>query len=123
MHNTDEFKNILTEDLEKIIHELKIIAVHNPLTDDWVAVPPEDFQSADSNITADAAEEWGTRRAMMTQLETRYKNITRALQKIAAGTYGVCETCQQPIEPARLAMNPAARTDIIHSADESQLPL
>lgn len=123
MTNESEFKNLLTEDLELIIQELNSIAVYDPHTDDWVAVPDKDDQrSADSNVTSDRVEEWNIRRAMMTQLETRYKNISRALGKIAAGTYGICEVCQGEIEPERLQANPAARTDITHSSDESQLP-
>ncbi len=35
--------------------------------------------------------------------------IELALQKMAAGTYGVCEECEEPIAPARLAARPEAR--------------
>ncbi len=36
--------------------------------------------------------------------------IEKALKKIAAGTYGKCEVCGKPIEPARLEALPQARS-------------
>jgi RNA polymerase-binding transcription factor DksA len=41
-------------------------------------------------------------------LETLH-DIDEALTKFDAGTYGVCENCQQPIPEARLEAMPAAR--------------
>jgi RNA polymerase-binding transcription factor DksA len=32
-----------------------------------------------------------------------------ATRKIDAGTYGICESCGKPIEPARLEILPTAR--------------
>jgi RNA polymerase-binding protein DksA len=34
--------------------------------------------------------------------------ITRSVEKIDEGTYGICESCGQPIEPARLKVLPHA---------------
>jgi DnaK suppressor protein len=36
------------------------------------------------------------------------KKIEEALSKIDAGTYGVCEVCEEPIEPKRLEVRPVA---------------
>lgn len=38
--------------------------------------------------------------------------IEGALQRIAAGTYGICATCEKPIPVGRLAALPFARTCI-----------
>jgi len=35
--------------------------------------------------------------------------INKALEKIAGGTYGVCENCQGPIDPKRLDIMPEAK--------------
>ena len=124
MSHFTEYKTTLVAQLETVTQELTSIATHNEHTGDWVAVPEErSVGSADENIAADAAEEWGNRRALMTQLETRYKNIQRALKKIADGTYGLCEICGKPIEQERLTVLPSARTDIAHINEEESLPL
>src|SRR5258708_831619 len=47
-------------------------------------------------------------------MEAKIADIERALERLAAGTYGVCEACGQPIGEARLEAWPAApfcRTD------------
>jgi RNA polymerase-binding transcription factor DksA len=117
------YKTQLEADLEIIINELKTIAVHDKQTDDWTAVPiASDLKTADLNEEADAVEEWNVRQALMVQLETRYKNIKRALRKFDSDTYGICEVSGEPIEPNRLAANPAARTNIANRENESQLP-
>jgi DnaK suppressor protein len=39
-------------------------------------------------------------------LETSEARVTRALAKLAEGTYGVCDACGEPIAPARLGAAP-----------------
>jgi DnaK suppressor protein len=41
-------------------------------------------------------------------LETKHLRILRALEKLDEGTYGICDTCGQPIAPARLRFTPEA---------------
>jgi DnaK suppressor protein len=38
----------------------------------------------------------------------RINSLTQALARLDAGTYGQCEECEQPIEPARLEAMPSA---------------
>jgi DnaK suppressor protein len=40
--------------------------------------------------------------------ETKRLKIERALQKLDEGTYGICDSCGQPIMPARLRAMPAS---------------
>ena len=47
---------------------------------------------------------------IVAQLETRYNNIKKALQRIEDGTYGVCLISGKKIELDRLNANPAAKT-------------
>jgi len=42
-------------------------------------------------------------------MEAKIADIERALERLAVGTYGVCEACGQPIGEARLEAWPAAR--------------
>ena len=41
-----------------------------------------------------------------TSLEVSEQRLLRALEKIEAGSYGVCDNCGKPIAPARLEVAP-----------------
>lgn len=123
MRDTQKYKEQLEEMLAELTEELKTIGVHNPaVKEDWIAKPESANQNdADPNINADHVEDWNERRAVVATLETRYNNITRALQKIEDGTYGTCEVCGEPIADERLDANPAARTCSTHMDEEDSL--
>jgi RNA polymerase-binding transcription factor DksA len=123
MHH-EEHKARLEAELTELVAQLNTIAVQDQETTDWEAKPvAEELGNADENLEADVFEDWAMRRALVAELETRYRNITRALGKIADGTYGICELSGEPIEPERLAANPAARTNIANRDREQELPL
>jgi RNA polymerase-binding transcription factor DksA len=121
--DTNKYKNILEVELGDLEAELKTLGVHNPqVAEDWIATPSGiEEQEADSNVSADRAEEWEEKEAILALLETRYNNVRRALEKIATGTFGICEISGEPIEEARLNANPAARTCMAHLNDEIDL--
>lgn len=123
MKDTQQYKPKLEAMLDTIIQDLERIAQYDTQTGDWVARPDVSVGEADPNVEADTVEEWNERRATLAQLETRYNNIKRALQKIEAGTYGVCEISGEAIETDRLDANPAARTCLHHKDEEANLPL
>ncbi|HET9442939.1 MAG TPA: TraR/DksA C4-type zinc finger protein [Acidimicrobiales bacterium] len=58
-----------------------------------------------SQVTA----ERGEAEALAHNLRDTLTEVEHALAKFDAGTYGLCEGCQQPIPPARLEAMPAAR--------------
>lgn len=123
MHDTNEMKARLEAELVVVTDELHTLGIHNPdVPEDWIATPEPDAGESDPNTEADRVEEWNERRAILADLETRYNNLRRALTKIETGTYGVCELSGGPIEPERLAANPAARTCIAHKDHENELP-
>lgn len=65
-----------------------------------------DANFADSSqVTA----ERGEAEALASSLRETLGEVEHALAKLDAGTYGVCEGCRQPINPARLEAKPAAR--------------
>jgi RNA polymerase-binding transcription factor DksA len=124
MNESDRIKSILEKDLLLVTKELETIANHDAIGDDWEAVPSESaYEGADENIEADQVEEWNERRALVSQLETHYRNIKRALEKIEAGTYGICEISGEPIEADRLEANPTARTNKKNMDRERELSL
>ena len=118
--NTDKYKNLLEQELESLTKSLNDLGVNNPKTEeDWVERTNDlDTVSADLNDVADRTEEYDSRRAELSVLEKRWNDIRAALQKIEAGTYGICEIAGEPIEEDRLQVNPAARTCKEHM-DES----
>ena len=58
-----------------------------------------------SQVTA----ERGEAEALAKSLGETLSEVENALGKFDAGTYGTCESCGQPISPARLEAKPAAR--------------
>jgi DnaK suppressor protein len=47
---------------------------------------------------------------LIRQAERRLAEIDAALERLVAGTYGVCEVCGRPIPRARLEVRPMAQT-------------
>ncbi|PIR85749.1 hypothetical protein COU14_02745 [Candidatus Kaiserbacteria bacterium CG10_big_fil_rev_8_21_14_0_10_44_10] len=113
---TEKFKVLLEEELDKLNTEMKELGVKNPeVKGDWVERANDlDTTNADLNEVADRTEEYDERRATLATLEGRYNNLRRALKKIAEGKYGICEVSGEPIEEDRLEANPAARTCKAH---------
>jgi RNA polymerase-binding transcription factor DksA len=65
----------------------------------------------DSNF-ADSSQvtaERGETEALVNALQEQLASVEHALAKFAAGKYGSCESCGQPIAEARLEASPSAR--------------
>jgi RNA polymerase-binding transcription factor DksA len=61
----------------------------------------------------------------MTDADLRtLEGVVRALRRLDGGTYGICCTCDEPIQPARLAAIPEAAecVDCVRFADDSPIP-
>lgn len=67
----------------------------------------DDIDSFDEET--DEATEFSANAGMIVTLKRRYHRVDDALAKIAAGTYGVCEQCGQPIEIEVLRVDPESR--------------
>lgn len=74
--------------------------------------PDFDDNFADSG---QVAAEQGENMVLASQLRSELDEVEGALTKLEAGTYGRCETCEQPIVAARLEAKPAARFCIDHA--------
>ncbi len=124
MPDLTSYQKILETKLATITTELEAIAHRTPASDDWEAVPEKvEFGDSDPDLEADVAEEWNERRATVASLETEYRDLKRALAKITAGTFGLCEISGLPIEADRLSIKPTARTCKAHLGEEVNLPL
>ncbi len=118
------YKTQLEEDLAVITKELQTLGILNPEVEtDWIALPEEvGMGESDDDLLADKTEDWEERVATLAALEIQYNDIKRALRKIEAGTYGICEISGEEIEEDRLNANPSARTCKAHMDDEQDLP-
>jgi len=82
------------------------------------ALGPESEHTAADEGFADSgqvAAEKGEYQALAAQLRVELEEVERALRKLDEGTYGICETCGQPIAAARLEVMPATRYCIEHA--------
>lgn len=116
----EHFKGKLLKEKGLLEDELKTIAHKNPdRPGDWEASPVDmDINSADENEVADKFEEYEEHQVALQQLEKQLVEVNVALDKISAGTYGICELSGDKIELERLEANPSARTSIKHMNDK-----
>lgn len=114
--DTKHFEEQLKKELGAVEKELKTVGRKNPANPaDWEARPDKmDVIPADSNEVADAIESYEENTGILKQLEIRFNEVKAALKRIEGGTFGLCETCQKPIETERLEANPAATTCKAH---------
>jgi len=110
--NTQHFKEKLEQELSAIERELKTVARRNPENlNDWEPMPEKmDTLTADKNEVADKLESFEENVGMTRQFEARLSELRAALERLKAGSYGLCSVCSGEIEKARLEANPAATT-------------
>lgn len=91
------------------IHEERVAQYHSTQSVD--ASPADEAQ-----IAADAYERsndmW-----LGQHLDGRLDELGNALRRVEDGTYGLCDTCGEPIHPERLAALPAARYCVAHQRE------
>jgi len=64
---------------------------------------------SDKDDNATEVDQYTQNLSVENSLEKKLQAVLDALDKIDAGTYGVCEKCHQEIPPERLTANPSAR--------------
>ena len=115
-NDTGKFQAALEKEKTLLERELSSLGKQNPVNpSEWETGKPEgDEFGADRNDNADIMEDMEEDAAAVSELEGRLKAVDAALEKIDAGTYGVCEVCGEDIEKDRLTANPAAPTCKAH---------
>ncbi len=74
-----------------------------------------DSNFADSSqVTAERAEA----ERLATELREALDEVDAALERVSAGSYGLCQACGKPIGGARLEAMPAARFCIVDAAKQ-----
>ena len=90
-------------------------------TGDWEATPKDqDPTATESDELADKIEDFEENTAILRELEIRLGDINAAIEKVNAGTFGICEIGGETIEQERLEANPAARTCKAHMGGEAK---
>ena len=69
---------------------------------------------------ADEAVELEKRLALEERLRGSLAEIAHALEKYESGTYGLCDSCQKPIEEARLEALPQASLCLTCKANQAR---
>ncbi len=114
--DTTRMQEKLQEELKTVTRELSELGQKNPSTGEWETDGRNiDHSATEPDEIADRFEDFEERQDEIHGLEARRNDILAALEKIAAGTYGVCDVCGKQIEDTRLEVNPAARTCTVHS--------
>lgn len=108
--NTAQYKEMLEKEIEQIQQGLSTIGHETDvIKNDWVPNATSEPEN-DVDLLADQAEELETNAGIIDTLEERLAEVTAALARIEAGTFGACMTCGKEIETLRLEANPAATT-------------
>ena len=119
-HQLEQLQAQLQNEHDRILAELKAIATpRRNIEGEWDASYPkfeteEGGSHSDHEEQEDEVEEYEERIGAVSSLESQMLAITHALGRIEHGSYGVCETCHNPIPLDRLRANPAAEYDIEH---------
>ncbi|MFP7834391.1 TraR/DksA family transcriptional regulator [Marisediminicola sp. LYQ134] len=83
-----------------------------------------DIRDARSDGTADdehdpdgptLSAEWSHATGVQREQREKGEAIADALERMDAGTYGLCAVCGEPIPLARLEVRPFARTCVVHA--------
>lgn len=111
---TDDLRKKL--EVEKTLLESDLRTVADPdksIPGNWKARFPEVGSDGDEN--AQEISEYQNNVAQEQEMEKRLAEVNHALEKIASGNYGTCESCNETIKPERLAVNPATRYCTAHA--------
>jgi RNA polymerase-binding transcription factor DksA len=68
---------------------------------------PDERYVGDEGDTGLLASQRAQTNTVLASIRARRDQVTRALERVDAGTYGTCETCDEPIPSERLEAFPA----------------
>jgi len=104
MTNFSELYERLKQEQVSLNNELRRLKAEEKSADEQREGSP--FGKREEGATE--AFEWEKRLALETRLTNTLAEVEQALKKYEAGTYGICDLCGRPIEPARLEALPQA---------------
>jgi RNA polymerase-binding transcription factor DksA len=113
--DTTYFKKKLETEKAELEGDLGKVGRQDPnRPGEWEVKPTNESDPEFRDDVADQLEEMDEREEIESNLEERYEEINRALERIEAGRFGICEVGGEEIEADRLEANPAARTCKAH---------
>ena len=92
----------LEQERKRLTEELEQLIVSSHLTERRTGSPFSRMEEANG------AEALENREALQSHISDTLVQLEHALQKLDEGTYGLCDSCKQPINPARLEALPLA---------------
>jgi RNA polymerase-binding protein DksA len=104
--DTMHFRDLLQGERQKVIEAIEYLHAENPgsLKDETEESTADNHLADTATVTLDREIDY----TLEENSEHVLKAIDRALTKIEAGTFGICETCGRPIAEERLAAIPYA---------------
>jgi RNA polymerase-binding protein DksA len=106
--DTGHFRGILEEERQRVVDAISYLHEETPGS---LADETEEITGAGDNHLGETATATLDREidySLEENSEQVLKSIDGALQRIANGTFGICETCGQPISEERLEAIPYA---------------
>jgi len=112
MTDIQHYKELLEAEKKTLTDDLGAVAQKGSAGgESWDAVQTDIGEdTADREDVAASLDNFETNDSTTTSLRTQLNEVEWALEKIAKGTYGVCEVGGEQIEEDRLEANPSART-------------
>ena len=100
------FRNLLNEERQRVLNAIEYLHGENSssLRDEAEDSTLDNHLADTATITLDREIDY----TLEENSENVLKEIDRALNKIESGTFGICETCGQPIAEERLLAIPYA---------------
>ena len=106
----EELKKKLELEKKSLQKELESFAIKDDIPKgDWETKYPN-RDEGDKIEEADEVQEYDNKLSLEYSLELKLKDVNSALEKIASGTYGMCEKCGKKIGEKRLLACPEAKT-------------
>jgi len=101
----DIFRSRLEDEQKQLTEELEQLEASIHPTDDRREGSPFGKKEEEATETSELEK----RLALENRIGDQLAEVEHALQKFEKGTYGVCELCGKPIDPARLEALPQAK--------------
>ena len=102
--DTKKLQKQLTTEKQRLDDELEQLKLNSSSADERREGSPFGKREEEATETLELEK----RLALENRIRQEMSGIDHALQKIEAGTYGLCDNCGEPIAPARLEALPQA---------------
>ena len=102
-----EFRKRLEQEQSRLKEEIERLRTDNPILGEMAKSESGGYGNLMADDASDTFELEKTL-ALQRNLQILLQKTGRALQKLDQGTYGLCDECNNPIDPARLEALPQA---------------